>query len=126
MNTQVQKLRELLTSKSIATAVGVYDGFTAKIVEQAGFDAALISGAAVATSLQGLPDNGMITLTEMADAAKRISSCVSIPVIADADNGYGNALNVRRTVQEFELGGCAALQLEDQASPKKCGHMDGK
>ena len=126
MNTQAQKLRELLTSKSIATAVGVYDGFTAKIVEQAGFDAALISGAAVATSLQGLPDNGMITLTEMADAAKRISSCVSIPVIADADNGYGNALNVRRTVQEFELGGCAALQLEDQASPKKCGHMDGK
>ena len=77
MNTQAQKLRELLASKSIATAVGVYDGFTAKIVEQAGFDAALISGAAVATSLQGLPDNGMITLTEMADAAKRISSTIS-------------------------------------------------
>ena len=126
MNQQVQKLKQLLASPVIARAVGVYDGFTAKLVERAGFDAALISGAAVATSLQGLPDNGMITLTEMADAAKRISQCVEIPVIADADNGYGNAMNVRRTVQEFELGGCAALQLEDQASPKKCGHMDGK
>lgn len=126
MNQQVLKLKQLLSSPVIARAVGVYDGFTAKLVERAGFDAALISGAAVATSLQGLPDNGMITLTEMADAAKRISQCVEIPVIADADNGYGNAMNVRRTVQEFELGGCAALQLEDQASPKKCGHMDGK
>lgn len=126
MNEKAKKLKELLHSDSIVTAVGCFDGFTAKMVEQAGFPVALISGAAVATTLQGLPDNGLITLTEMADAAKRISNCIDIPVIADADNGYGNALNVYRTVREFELSGCAALQLEDQLAPKKCGHMDGK
>ncbi len=126
MKSKAQILKDYLHSGTITRAVGCYDGFTAKLVEQAGFEVALISGAAVATSLQGLPDNGLITLTEMADAAKRISSCVDIPVIADADNGFGNALNVRRAVIEFELGGCAAIQLEDQKSPKSCGHMDGK
>lgn len=126
MKSKAQILKEYLHSDTITTAVGCYDGFTAKMVEQAGFDVALISGAAVATSLQGLPDNGLLTLTEMADAGKRISNCVDIPVIADADNGYGNALNVRRAVIEFEMGGCAAIQLEDQKSPKSCGHMDGK
>lgn len=126
MKSKAQILKDYLYSGTITTAVGCYDGFTAKLVEQAGFEVALISGAAVATSLQGLPDNGLVTLTEMADAAKRISSCVDIPVIADADNGFGNALNVRRAVIEFELGGCAAIQLEDQKSPKSCGHMDGK
>lgn len=126
MKSKAQILKDYLYSETITRAVGCYDGFTAKLVEQAGFEVALISGAAVATSLQGLPDNGLITLTEMADAAKRISSCVDIPVIADADNGFGNALNVRRAVLEFELGGCAAIQLEDQKSPKSCGHMDGK
>lgn len=126
MKSKAQILKEYLHSDTITTAVGCYDGFTAKMVEQAGFDVALISGAAVATSLQGLPDNGLLTLTEMADAGKRISNCVDIPVIADADNGYGNALNVRRAVMEFEMGGCAAIQLEDQKSPKSCGHMDGK
>ena len=126
MKSKAQILKEYLHSDTITTAVGCYDGFTAKLVEQAGFEVALISGAAVATSLQGLPDNGLLTLTEMADAGKRISSCVDIPVIADADNGYGNALNVRRAVIEFEMGGCAAIQLEDQKSPKSCGHTDGK
>lgn len=126
MKSKAQILKDYLYSETITRAVGCYDGFTAKLVEQAGFEVALISGAAVATSLQGLPDNGLITLTEMADAAKRISNCVDIPVIADADNGFGNALNVRRAVIEFELGGCAAIQLEDQKSPKSCGHMDGK
>lgn len=126
MKSKAQILKELLHSKPIPTAVGCYDGFTAKLVEQAGFEVAFMSGAAVATALQGLPDNGLITLTEMADAGKRISCCVDIPVIADADNGFGNALNARRAVQEFELGGCAAIQLEDQKSPKSCGHMDGK
>lgn len=126
MASKAQLLKSFLHGDSIVTAIGCYDGFTARLVQQAGFPVALISGAAVATSLLGLPDNGLITLSEMADAAKRISNCVDIPVIADADNGYGNALNVYRTVQEFELSGCAALQLEDQLSPKKCGHMDGK
>lgn len=126
MKSKAQQLREYLNSDKINTAVGCYDGFTAKLVEQAGFDIALISGAGVATSLQGLPDNGLLTLTEMADAAKRISCSVDIPVIADADDGYGNALNVRRAVMEFELGGCAAAQFEDQRMPKKCGHSDGK
>ncbi len=126
MNTKAQKLKELLAEETITRAVGCYDGFTALLVEQAGFDVALISGAGVSTSLLGLPDNGLITLPEMALAARTISGSLQIPVIADADNGYGNALNVRRTVLEFESTGCAALQLEDQASPKKCGHMDGK
>lgn len=126
MGSKAQLLKEYLHGDSIVTAVGCFDGFTARLVQQAGFPVALISGAAVATTLQGLPDNGLITLTEMADAAKRISNCVDIPVIADADNGYGNALNVYRTVREFEISGCAALQLEDQVAPKKCGHMDGK
>lgn len=126
MKSKAQILKELLHSKPIPTAVGCYDGFTAKLVEQAGFEVAFMSGAAVATALQGLPDNGLVTLSEMADASKRISCCVDIPVIADADNGFGNALNARRAVMEFELGGCAAIQLEDQKSPKSCGHMDGK
>lgn len=126
MNSKAKVLMEYLKSDTITTVVGCFDGFTAKLVEQAGFPVAFISGAGVATSLQGLPDNGLITLTEMADAAKRISGSVEIPVIADADNGYGNAMNVYRTVKEFELTGCAALQLEDQVAPKKCGHMDGK
>lgn len=126
MKSKAQILKELLHSKPIPTAVGCYDGFTAKLVEQAGFEVAFMSGAAVATAFQGLPDNGLITLSEMADAGKRISCCVDIPVIADADNGFGNALNARRAVMEFELGGCAAIQLEDQKMPKSCGHMDGK
>ena len=126
MRSRAQILRDYLNRDTIVTAVGCYDGFTAKLVEQAGFEVALISGAGVATSLQGLPDNGLLTLTEMADAAKRISNSVSIPVIADGDNGYENALNARRAVIEFELGGCAAIQLEDQKSPKSCGHMEGK
>ncbi len=126
MASKAQLLKEYLHSDSIVTAIGCYDGFTARLIQQAGFPVALISGAAVATTLQGLPDNGLITLSEMADAAKRISNCVNIPVIADADNGYGNAMNAYRTVLEFELSGCAALQLEDQLAPKKCGHMDGK
>lgn len=126
MKSKAQILKELLHSKPIPTAVGCYDGFTARLVEQAGFEVAFMSGAAVATAFQGLPDNGLITLSEMADAGKRISCCVDIPVIADADNGFGNALNARRAVMEFELGGCAAIQLEDQKMPKSCGHMDGK
>lgn len=126
MMSKAQRLKDLLHGKPIPTAVGCYDGFTARLVEQAGFEVAFMSGAAVATAFQGLPDNGLITLSEMADAGKRISCCVDIPVIADADNGFGNALNARRAVMEFELGGCAAIQLEDQKMPKSCGHMDGK
>ena len=126
MKSKAQILKEYLYGDEMVSAVGCYDGFTAKLVEQAGFEVALMSGAGVATSLQGLPDNGLVTLTEMADAAKRIACSVDIPVIADADNGFGSAMNVRRAVQEFELGGAAAIQLEDQKMPKSCGHADGK
>jgi len=126
MASKAQILRDYLYGDTMVAAVGCYDGFTAKLVEQAGFEVALMSGAGVATALQGLPDNGLVTLTEMADAAKRISCSVDIPVIADADNGFGSALHVRRAVQEFELGGAAAIQLEDQRMPKSCGHADGK
>lgn len=126
MKSKAQILKEYLDSDIMATAVGCYDGFTAKLIEQAGFEVAFMSGAGVATSLQGLPDNGLITLSEMADAAKRIACSVNIPVIADADNGFGSAMNVRRAVQEVELGGAAAIQFEDQKMPKSCGHTDGK
>lgn len=124
--TKAAKLREYLSRDGITVSVGCYDGFTAKLIEQAGFELTFMSGAGVATSLRGLPDNGLLTMPEMAEAAKSIAMSVDIPVIADADNGFGNAMNVRRAVMEFEMGGCAAIQLEDQVMPKRCGHMDGK
>lgn len=119
-------LKDLLYGDTLEIAVGCHDGFTAELIQEAGFKAALMSGAGLAGSLWGIPDYGLLTLTEMADAARRICSCIDIPVIGDGDNGYGNPLNVRRTVMEYENAGCAAIQLEDQVTPKKCGHMEGK
>lgn len=119
-------LKDLLYGDTLEIAVGCHDGFTAELIQEAGFKAALMSGAGLAGSLWGIPDYGLLTLTEMADAARRICSCIDIPVIGDGDNGYGNPLNVRRTVMEYEDAGCAAIQLEDQVTPKKCGHMEGK
>ncbi len=119
-------LKELIYGDELQIAVGCHDGFTAELIQQAGFKVALMSGAGLAGSLMGTPDYGLLTLSEMADAARRICACVDIPVIGDGDNGYGNPLNVRRAVMEFEAAGCAAIQLEDQVAPKKCGHMEGK
>ncbi len=119
------KLRELIQSREILMAPGAYDAFSAKIVESVGFKAVYMSGFGTAASMLGLPDIGFLTMTEMVANAKRIADAVSIPVIADADTGYGNHLNVMRTVEEYERAGIAAIQIEDQVSPKRCGHMEG-
>jgi 2-methylisocitrate lyase-like PEP mutase family enzyme len=119
------KLRALLRGKSIVVAPGAYDGLTARLIASAGFDAAYMTGAGTAASL-GYPDYGLLTMTEMAENAGRIAAASNLPVIADADTGFGNELNVYRTVQEYERRGVAGLHIEDQQFPKKCGHLDGK
>ncbi len=118
-------LRELIGRSEILVAPGAYDAFSAKLIEAVGFEAVYMTGAGTAASMAGLPDIGFLTMTEMAENAKRISNAVGVPVMADADTGYGNHLNVMRTVEEYEKAGVAAIQLEDQISPKRCGHMEG-
>jgi carboxyvinyl-carboxyphosphonate phosphorylmutase len=120
------RLRELLAAPRPLVAPGAYDALSARLVEQAGFDAVYMTGFGTTASLIGRPDVGLLTGTEMVDNARRIVAAVDVPVIADADTGYGNALNVLRTVQLYEQAGVAAVQLEDQVMPKKCGHMSGK
>jgi 2,3-dimethylmalate lyase len=120
------RLRQMLQAPGIIVAPGAYDGFSARLIEAAGFPAVYMTGAGTAASHLGQPDLGLATLTEMANHAGHLASCVSLPVIADADTGYGNALNVVRTVREYEKAGVAALHIEDQVSPKKCGHIAGK
>ena len=105
---------------------GAYDGLTARLIERAGFRAVYMTGFGTAASLLGRPDIGLLTLSEMVDNARRIAQAVEVPVIADADDGYGNPINVIRTVQEYEAAGVSAIHIEDQVSPKKCGHMEGK
>jgi 2,3-dimethylmalate lyase len=119
-------LRSLLAGPEPLVAPGAYDALSARLVEQAGFDVVYMTGFGTTASLIGRPDVGLLSGTEMADNARRIVSAVDVPVIADADTGYGNAVNVLRTVQLFEQAGVAGLQLEDQVAPKKCGHMSGK
>src|SRR5689334_12344837 len=119
-------LRQMLNSPGIIMAPGAYDGISARLIERQGFKAVYMTGAGTAASALGQPDIGLTTLTEMTTHAAHISSCVTLPVIADADTGYGNALNVIRTVREYERAGVAAIHLEDQVSPKKCGHIAGK
>jgi carboxyvinyl-carboxyphosphonate phosphorylmutase len=119
-------LRTMLNAPGIIVAPGAYDGFSARLVEAAGFRCVYMTGAGTAASHIGQPDLGLTTLTEMVDNARHIAACVSIPVIADADTGFGNALNVVRTVREYERAGVAGCHLEDQVAPKKCGHIAGK
>ena len=119
-------LRELLVLPEILVAPGAVDALTARMIEEAGFQAVYASGAGIANAQFCLPDIGLITMTEMVESIGRMVNAVDIPVIADADTGYGNALNVNRTVQVYEAAGVAALQLEDQVTPKKCGHFNGK
>lgn len=106
-------------------AVGVYDGLSARLAEDAGFEAVYASGGAIARSA-GLPDLGLLSLSEMVERIRQITHAVAVPVIADADTGYGNALNVRRTLRLYEEAGVAALHLEDQVTPKRCGHYEGQ
>jgi 2-methylisocitrate lyase-like PEP mutase family enzyme len=119
------KLRQMLRRPEIVVAPGAYDSLTARLVEQAGFPAVYMTGAGTAAAL-GFPDYGLVTMSEMVDNAARLARAVEVPLIADADTGYGNELNVIRTVREFESRGVAAIHIEDQVSPKRCGHLDGK
>lgn len=119
------KLRNLIQSKEILVVPGAFDALSAKLIEAVGFDAVYMTGFGTAASIFGIPDIGLLTMTEMVENARRISNAVKIPVIADADTGYGNHLNVMRTVEEYEKAGVAAFHIEDQVSPKRCGHMEG-
>ena len=119
------RLRALLAQPGLIVAPGAYDGLTARLVEQAGFGAVYMTGAGTAAAA-GYPDFGLLDMTEMADNAARMARSVRIPLIADADTGYGNELNAFRTVQEYERRGVAGLHIEDQVSPKRCGHLDQK
>lgn len=125
MSTPRKHLRALLAGSTLVAAPGGYDAITARTVEQAGFRAVYMTGAGVSAS-RGFPDFGLLTLSEMAHAAGVMAQAVKIPVIADADTGYGNELNVTRTVREYERAGVSALHIEDQVAPKRCGHLDGK
>jgi 2,3-dimethylmalate lyase len=119
-------LRQLLRQPGIIVAPGAYDCLTAKLIEREGFPVVYMTGAGTAVTRVGKPDLGLASLTEMLANASAIASTIRVPLIADADTGYGGALNVYRTVQEYEKAGVAALHIEDQAFPKRCGHLDGK
>jgi carboxyvinyl-carboxyphosphonate phosphorylmutase len=123
---QSTMLKKMIQSKEILVAPGAYDALSAKLIEAVGFKAVYMTGFGTAASIFGVPDIGLLTMTEMVENARRISGAVGIPVIADADTGYGNHLNVMRTVEEYEKAGIAAIQIEDQVSPKRCGHMEGQ
>jgi carboxyvinyl-carboxyphosphonate phosphorylmutase len=120
------RLRKRLREKEILVAPGAHDVLTARIIEMTGFDAVYMTGYGTSASLIGQPDVGLLTQTEMFERAINIVNAVEVPVIADADNGFGNAINVQRTVRLYEKAGVACVQLEDQVSPKKCGHMIGR
>ncbi len=115
-----------LSSSDIVLAPGVYDALSALVAEQAGFEALYLSGASIAYTRLGRSDIGLTTFSEVADTLARITERVNLPVIVDADTGFGNALNTQRTVRGFERAGAAMVQIEDQTFPKRCGHLDGK
>jgi 2,3-dimethylmalate lyase len=118
-------LRQLVGRKNGVVVPGAYDGISARLVERSGFPAVYMSGYGTSASRLGLPDLGYAGLAEMSDHARNLAAAVTIPLIADADTGYGNALSVRRTVQAYEAAGVAGLHIEDQVAPKRCGHLSG-
>ena len=127
------RLRELLAGPDLIVAPGAYDALSARLVAQAGFPAVYMTGFGTAASVLGQPDVGLLTMSEMVSRAAAISAVIAsvagdqpLPLIADADTGYGNPINVRRTIHEYERAGVAGLHIEDQVWPKKCGHMEGK
>jgi 2-methylisocitrate lyase-like PEP mutase family enzyme len=124
--THASDLRQLLAGEDLIVAPGVFDGISAALVGNLGFSAAYMTGAGVCASGYGLPDIGLLTLTEMAERASVLAGLLEVPLIADADTGYGSPINVVRTVHEYERAGVAAIQLEDQLFPKRCGHLDDK
>jgi methylisocitrate lyase len=123
---KAKRFRELLRQPGIVRAPGAFDAWSARLVESVGFPAVYMTGYGASASVIGQPDIGLMTMTEMATHAKNMAVAVDIPLIADGDTGYGGVLNVIRTVQEYERAGIAAIQLEDQIFPKRCGHMEGK
>jgi 2,3-dimethylmalate lyase len=124
--TAAHRLRELLERPGIIRSLGAHDVFTALLIQAAGLETVFLGGFGTAASLFGWPDVGLVTLTEMADAVRRMAGRVHIPVVADGDTGHGDLHNVRRTVREFERAGAAGILLEDQVAPKRCGHFEGK
>jgi carboxyvinyl-carboxyphosphonate phosphorylmutase len=125
-NRRTTHLRRLLQGPELVMAPGCFDPLSALLAEQAGFPALYITGAGLASHVVGVPDIGLTTMSEVLEAARRIVQVTSIPAICDVDTGFGSAVNVIRTVREFESAGLAAIQLEDQVMPKKCGHTEGK
>lgn len=125
MAPSIATFRQLLDTSELIVAPGAYDAITARLVDQAGFPLVYMTGAGTAAA-RGYPDYGLLTMSEMVDTAAVLARSVSIPVLADADTGFGNELNVTRTVHEYEACGVAGIHLEDQVSPKRCGHLDGK
>ncbi|MFK7916995.1 MAG: oxaloacetate decarboxylase [Ilumatobacter sp.] len=121
-----QLLHSAIEQRSPIVAPGCFDALGARLIEHTGFDAVYMTGFGTAASLLGRPDVGLLTMSEMVDNARRITSAIDLPLIADADTGYGNQINVIRTVQEYERAGVAAIHIEDQILPKKCGHMENK
>ena len=121
-----RRLRELLAAPGLIRSLGAHDVFTALIVERAGFETIFIGGFGASASMLGLPDLNFLTMTEMADAVRRMAARLHIPVIADGDTGHGDPHNVQRTVRSFERAGAAGILLEDQVAPKRCGHFEGK
>ncbi|MBW1648840.1 MAG: oxaloacetate decarboxylase [Deltaproteobacteria bacterium] len=118
--------RQRLAQPGIVVAAGCYDAFSAKIADHVGFEALYMTGAGVSAAVAGAPDVGLLTMTEMVEQARRITDVTAIPLISDADTGYGGVLNITRTVRQFERAGVCAIHLEDQQIPKKCGHLEGK
>jgi 2,3-dimethylmalate lyase len=121
-----RRLRELLNGPDVIRSLGAHDVFTARLIEAAGLETVFVGGFGTSASMLGLPDVGLLTMTEMADAVRRMANRVSIPVVADGDTGHGDLHNVVRTVREFEAAGAAGILLEDQVTPKRCGHFQGK
>ena len=120
------RLRDLLTGPDVLVLPGCADPLVARLAAGAGFEAVYATGAGIANTLLGVPDVGLVTLTELADQVRRITAAVDVPVVVDIDTGFGNAINARRAVQEIERAGAAAVQIEDQVFPKRCGHFAGK
>ncbi|MFC6689386.1 isocitrate lyase/PEP mutase family protein [Jhaorihella thermophila] len=126
MTSPAARLRALLAQPKLHVMPCAYDALSAKLIEQAGFDLTFMTGFGASASRIGAPDLGLMSYGEVVDQARNIAAAVSIPVIGDGDTGYGNAMNVRRTVQGFARAGCAAVMIEDQLAPKRCGHTPGK
>ncbi|MBW1804116.1 MAG: isocitrate lyase/PEP mutase family protein [Deltaproteobacteria bacterium] len=119
-------LREILASEKTVLVPGVYDAFSAKILKHAGFEVIYMTGSGVTASLTGMPDMGLLTMTEMVNQARNIVNATDLPLICDADSGYGNPINVIRMIKEYERAGVAGIHMEDQIAPKRCGHFKGK